>query len=237
MIPSLIGAIGGSPWSPLLFFGSGEDGLWLSSATKLNLFQSSGGTTPVTTTGNPVGYWGDQSGNGNHVIQATSSARPSYSSVSPSVTFDGVNDNLALAAVRFKTGASQFIDGTRVLVSSADTGTADNWFEVGVDTVGRLYIESNASGTKHTVVGTKALSLSTAYSLMVVHDGTDWYMELDGIEQNPLIIESVGAFAWFGDVSGADNLVIGATITSAGFVRGWKGEISEVIISDGNWLA
>jgi hypothetical protein len=241
MIPSMIGALGGSPWTPTLLFSSGETGIWVGAAYLSTMKQLSTGSTDVTTTGNPVGYWQDKSPNGINVIQATSANRPTYSSASPAVVFDGSNDNLASTTplpsttgslcIRFKTGSTPFYDGDRVLVSCADTGTANNWFEVGVDSVGRIYLESNAGGTKHKAVGSTYLNLSTAYTVVAVHDGTDWYVELDGVEENPLILVSGGTFAWFGDVTGADNTVIGGTITSAGLVRPWKGEISEVIVT------
>lgn len=47
-------------------------------------FQSSGGSGAVGSDGDPLGYWGDKSGNARHLTQSTSGARPS-------VYFDALN--------------------------------------------------------------------------------------------------------------------------------------------------
>lgn len=60
-----------------LSFGSSLEG-WYDFKDLTTLFQNSNGTTAVTTDGNPVGYWGDKSGKGRHIIQATSGDRPQY---------------------------------------------------------------------------------------------------------------------------------------------------------------
>jgi hypothetical protein len=214
----------------------------LKSSDIATLFQLSDGTTDVAANNDPVGYWADQSGNGNHLIQATAGSRPLYQTAGPGVLFDGSDDRLALASrltatsgsfvARFTTGASQFeYPAAQVLLSCADTATATSWFEIGVDLYGRVYIEYNNAGTKHTVIGSTRLELSTSYSLIVVHNGEDFYVLLNGRAENPLIVTNVGTYAWFGDVASADNTVIGGTITSAGLVRPWRGSISEILIT------
>jgi hypothetical protein len=80
------------------------------------LFQLSGGTTPVTVATNPIGYFGDKSGNDNHPIQATAAARPTYQTGPARATLDKVDDRL-LATV--PTGG---FTGTMVL--GTDQGTA-----------------------------------------------------------------------------------------------------------------
>ena len=226
-------------FNPSSWFASSETGLWVASSLNSSLKQNSDGTTAVTTTSDPVGYWADQSGNGNHLIQATAGSRPTYSSIMPSVVFDGTDDRLGLAAglaatsgsvaILFKTGATAFSAGAQVLLSCADVGTANTWFEIGITTRGRIYLESNAAGTQHTISGSSLLAVSTAYTLVIVHNGTDIYAEVNGVEQNPLIVENIGTLAWFGNVAGADNTTLGGTITSAGLVRPFVGSICEVI--------
>jgi hypothetical protein len=53
--------------------------LWLDAADGSTLFQNSDGTTPATEAGDPVGYWGDKSGNNRHATQATAASRPTIS--------------------------------------------------------------------------------------------------------------------------------------------------------------
>ncbi|MEM7370980.1 MAG: FG-GAP-like repeat-containing protein [Bacteroidota bacterium] len=52
--------------------------LWLDANESGSIFQDDGGTTPVSSDGDPVGYWGDMSGNGNHVTQSSSGNQPVY---------------------------------------------------------------------------------------------------------------------------------------------------------------
>ena len=80
------------------------------------LFQLSGGTTPVTAATDPVGYFGDKSGNGNHAVQATAAARPTYQTSPARATIDKVDDRLS---VTVPTGG---FTGTMVL--GTDQGTA-----------------------------------------------------------------------------------------------------------------
>jgi len=63
-------------WSPLSLFMDGSQGLWLDVQDLSTLFQDAAGTTPVTAPGQPVGLIRDKSGRGNHLSQATSSAKP-----------------------------------------------------------------------------------------------------------------------------------------------------------------
>ena len=213
--------------------------VWL--RADLDRYTTSTGDTAANTSTDPVGRWEDQTSGARHFVQATDAARPTYLSTIPSINFDGSNDVLSYAGSRtdtsgtlilaFKTGATAFATrGSQVLFSSADTGTANNWFEVGITSEGRLYIDYNASGTQHTIVGHKFLSLSTAYHLGIAFDDTDFYVHINGVEQNPLMITSVGTFGWLGDVSGADNLSVGGTVTSAGLVRPFLGDILEVAL-------
>jgi hypothetical protein len=237
----LTNSVGFWGFSPASLFAAGETGLWLSSSDIDSLFQLSNGTTAVAANNDPVGYWTDLSGNGNHCIQATAGNRPLYKTAGPAVLFDGTTDYLSVASrliatigsviVRFTTGSALFSAGAQVLVSCADTGTDTSWFEIGVTALGEMYFELNNAGTKHTVLGSTLLEVSTAYTAILAFNGTDYWWEVDGVEQNPQIIQNVGTPGWFGDIAIADNTVIGGAITSAGLVRPWKGSISELIIT------
>jgi hypothetical protein len=59
-------------------FGPNDRGLAWDLDNIASLWQNSAGTTPVTAYGDPVGKVDDASGKGNHLIQATSSRRPTY---------------------------------------------------------------------------------------------------------------------------------------------------------------
>ena len=61
-----------------------------------SLYQDAAGTLPVTAPGQPVGLMRDLSGNGHHVSQTTTTARPLYQIIGgfPCVVGDGVDDFL-----------------------------------------------------------------------------------------------------------------------------------------------
>ena len=67
--------------------------LWLDASDSSTLFQNSDGTVPATASSDPVGYWGDRSGNGRHAVQATAGNRPAISA-----TNQGGKRALAFAA-------------------------------------------------------------------------------------------------------------------------------------------
>ena len=58
-----------------LTIGSGLKGWW-DATVKSSLWQDSARTTPVAFNADPVGAWDDKSGNGNHVTQGTTAAKP-----------------------------------------------------------------------------------------------------------------------------------------------------------------
>lgn len=222
-----------------LFGGGSSLILWLPAFDGI-LFQSSAGTTPAVANNDPIGYWSDSSEFGNNFIQATAGKRPLLQTAIPSALFDGTDDILSGAPIEnvvgtvtltFVTGATAFATrGAQVLLGSANAGNTNNWFEIGITSDGQIYIESNVSGTKHTSVGSTYLAVSTAYILTVIYDGVDYYAQVNSTEQNPLAITNAGPFAWFGDIASATNLTLGGTITSAGAVRPFQGQILEARI-------
>ena len=72
--------------------------LWLDASDSTTLFTDSAGSTPATADGDPVGYWGDKSGNTNNTTQADGTKKPllklATQNSKNSVRFDGSNDNL-----------------------------------------------------------------------------------------------------------------------------------------------
>jgi len=103
-------------FTPASLFAGGQEGLLLGAFDIDTLFQVSDGTTPVTVATNPIGYFGDKSGNGNHAVQATAAARPTYQTGPARATLDKVDDRLSATV---PTGG---FTGTMVL--GTDQGTA-----------------------------------------------------------------------------------------------------------------
>jgi hypothetical protein len=103
-------------FTPASLFAGGIAGAWYGPSDLSTLFQDSAGTTPVTTAGQPVGLMLDNSGNGNHAVQATAAARPTYQTGPARATLDKVDDRMT---VTVPTGG---FTGTMVLAT--DQGTA-----------------------------------------------------------------------------------------------------------------
>jgi autotransporter-associated beta strand protein len=74
--------------------------LWLDVSTPSSLFTNATGVGAVTTSGQPVGYWGDLSGNGKPAKQSTLASRPAYVTNAagfngcPVLQFDGTDDDI-----------------------------------------------------------------------------------------------------------------------------------------------
>lgn len=67
-------SVGPTPFNPATLFAGSPGGFWWV-ADLTTVFQNSN-ATGVPAVGSPVGYVGDKSGNGNHLLQATAGLRP-----------------------------------------------------------------------------------------------------------------------------------------------------------------
>ena len=92
-----------------------QTALWLDAADASTVFTVSGA----------VSQWNDKSGNGRHATQGTVANRPSYST--NTISFDGVNDNLALTQPYGSTSQDSLSlfavassNGTSVVLGTAD---------------------------------------------------------------------------------------------------------------------
>jgi hypothetical protein len=100
---------------PPLFIG-GRQGVLLEAFDIGTLSQTISGTRPVTVANDPIGYFGDKSGNDNHATQTTAARPPTYQTGPARAKFDKVDDRLI---VTVPTGG---FTGTMVLAT--DQGTA-----------------------------------------------------------------------------------------------------------------
>jgi hypothetical protein len=195
------------------------------------LLQTSGGSV-ATANNDPVGYWPDLSGNARHMVQSTAGLRPTLQTALPSVAFLGtrymsvaasVADSIGSVMLVFRTPAAS---SNQVLLSQSNSAVANEWLEIGITANDQIYIEENSAGTRETIIGSSFLAPSTNYFLLVAYDAFDNYVQLNTVEQT-LRVSSVGPFAWFGGVASANNITLGATITSGGAQRIFAGEILE----------
>jgi hypothetical protein len=93
------GVAGATPIDPATLFAASEKGAWYDPSDLSTLWQDTAGTTAVTTDGQSVARIDDKSGNGNHLVQATSGNRPLYKTDGTLrwLLFDGSNDRLAVS--------------------------------------------------------------------------------------------------------------------------------------------
>jgi hypothetical protein len=154
----------------------------------LGLAQLSDGTTPATAAGDRVGYWADQSGNGNHVVQATAGARFTLRVEGGKVCpeSDGVDDELTNSAYSQPSGLGAFtffacvravsaVTFGGIITAEPNTCSLSNW--VAPDVRAFAAAALGVTATDPTDRGTSAW---LAY--VAVYDGAAISLRLDGTE-------------------------------------------------------
>ena len=111
-------------------FAGGERGGYYNFYDPATMFQLSDGTGTVTTATDPVGYVTDQSGNGLHLTQATTTHRPTYDTTgTASVMHDGVDDTFDF------TVPAGGINGTMIIMTKAGGSVQNVNYPAGTTTV------------------------------------------------------------------------------------------------------
>jgi hypothetical protein len=111
--------------------------LWLDAADGSTLFEDSG--TDLAEDGDDIAQWNDKSGNNRHVLQSSSTKRPSLLPTGlagglPTIDFDGADDDLELADADPTFGTTDL-----------DAISGDQW---SVFTVGQAALEGSAQGSQ-----------------------------------------------------------------------------------------
>lgn len=192
----------------------------------------SGVHAPATASSDPVGYWGDRSGNGRHAVQATAGSRPLVGTLNgrKAVTFDGTNDNLFVEDYSVDNslpGMTRFIafdsDATASMIfattsTSAKTANAgggiwwqrfgSNWYGYSADAV--RYHGGTADESPH--IATNFFDGTLAASF-----GTRLQNYIDGA-----LLPVVGSQGTLGTTTGASGakLSIGSNLGINNFVNG-----------------
>lgn len=140
---------------------SGQKGAMWSPIDIATLSQDSAGTTPVTAFGQPVGRALDVSGNANHLLQATSTHRPSATSTG--LLFDMVDDRIACAGSPWTSDMVMMS-----LVERASSGIAVTYTSHFGATTGLAAIAQTGAGT----AGANGAGSPTTYVDGVLTSGT-----------------------------------------------------------------
>ena len=120
-----------------LFIG-GQQGVLLEAFDIGTLSQTISGTRPVTVANDPIGYFGDKSGNDNHATQTTAARPPTYQTGPARAKFDKVDDRLI---VTVPTGG---FTGTMVLATDQGTASYGVNISAGPYDIGGLSFPGNA---------------------------------------------------------------------------------------------
>lgn len=158
-------------------FANSKPGLWYDPSDLSTLFQDSAGTTPVTAVEQPVGKTLDKSGRGNHMSQATSTARPLTKSDSGVINykFDGVDDGLITGAATFGSAMDCFMvlrrdSASQVVLAYPLVSAGANFF--GVVVADSTSAATNGSGTPTYVVNGIDVPGGTATTRGQLHTAT-----------------------------------------------------------------
>jgi len=200
---------------------------WYDSLDLTAMAQNSDGTGAVAV-GDPVGYWADKSGGGNHVTQATAANRPTLTAAAvngrAALVFDGSNDNLSRASYTAQNSLSGL---TRIAVYS--TGQASMMGRV-FSGGGDVPFQTVSSTLRSTVTDGNGVSVPAVGSLPLriyasVFDGSLPQMNIlfDNVAQAATTIGTLPA------TTGAGNptLHIGSNVGANNFN---DGPIAEYII-------
>lgn len=129
----------------------------------------------------------------------------------------------------------------QVVFAGSDPTAAATWFEVGIDTDGRMYWEYSAAGVvQWRFNGSSFLAAGVLYTLYLTFGGTDFYASLatgsgTPVEQNPLTLAAgTGPGCWLGAAAGLTLLSVGATVTSGGVVRPFAGDLLDLMLFAGD---
>lgn len=206
---------------------------WYDASDTATLAQNSDGTTAVAATNDPVGYWGDKSGNGLHLTQAVNNNRPLFKPASRNgrgdLLFDGTDDCFSVTSASVLNITNDFT----VVAMLQNTAAAGSYVSIG-----------RASGTNGITLYTN--STQDDYRAIVKASGgwgTDFVLSTAPVTrtaQRRLTVLRNGTGMTLGVSSFADQSITGSAgpITYNGTslqVGGpndgyWAGYISELLI-------
>ena len=132
--------------------------------------------TGITVTGAGVSKWADQSGNGNDLLQATDTNRPSQEA-DGSILFDGVDNWLKCNAFTLNQPETIYIFGKHITWTDNDY-----WFDGNTDDSGILFQNGTSNELKlhadATVNTNTDLPLDVYDAIVVVFNGASSYLQV-----------------------------------------------------------
>jgi len=216
---------------PPLFVG-GQEGVLLEAFDIGTLFQLSGGTTPVTVATDPIGYFGDKSGNDNHATQATAARRPTYQTGPDRITVDGVDDRMTVTVpvggftgtMVLATDQGTASYGVNIPAGPYDIGGRGGQHFPGNAIVGQVIRDGALSENESAAIEAYFVGNGATASYGAVTDFESYWQNWSELTSFPLIDTSAGTNffeAWL-DCSSLTSFPLIDTSSGTNFDRAWR---------------
>jgi len=216
---------------PPLFVG-GQQGVLLEAFDIGTLFQLSGGTTPVTVATDPIGYFGDKSGNDNHATQATAARRPTYQTGPARATIDKVDDRLLVTVptggftgtMVLATDQGTASYGVTIPAGAYDIGGRGGLYFPGSAIVGQLIRDGALSEGESAAIKAYFVGNGATASYGAVTSFADFWRNWSELTSFPLIDTSAGASfyaAWY-NCSSLTSFPLIDTSAGTNFSNTWR---------------
>jgi hypothetical protein len=209
--------------------------VWLDASDTTSLFQLSGGTTAVAANLDPVGYWGDKSGNTRHFtnIGGSATTRPTWVSSLSTVRFDGTNDYLSSFFNLTYTAQTVFVVTAPIRYTSAARiyNQAVQGFTDIVAVSGYIPLRVSASGTTFSsiIAGGSDVCLVQPRTLSGVDTFTSW--NSGGGVRNFINGQASTSFNLnLGTQTYARHRIAAGIDSVGGAANFFNGDISEVVV-------
>jgi len=195
-------------FSPAALFAASQQGLLYEAFDISTLFQLSGGTTPVTAATDPVGYFGDKSGNGNHATQATAAARPIYQVTPDRITVNKVDDKLEITVpvggftgtMVLGTDQGTASYGVTIPAGAYDIGGRGGLYFPGNAIVGQLIRDGALSAEEAVATEAYFVADGATASYGAVNNFANFWRDMTEITSFPLLDTSAGtnfSYTWY----------------------------------------
>ena len=207
--------LGARRWTPARLFSAGQAGIWYQPSDPTTVYQDSAATT-AGVIDSPVGKRLDKSGRGNHAVQATAAARPTWKLTSSiySDLFDATDDGYGLTfsagtltnsmdafvAIKKTAGAAQ--------VTCANALTGVRYFGYAANGSASPSTDSSGANSTYFVDGTQlaggaSVTAGTVYTAL--NNGA-WHI---------LEVRDLDLSAWAGFFFGQTTVLINGSIGGA----------------------
>lgn len=175
-----------------------------------------------------VATWADKSGNSRDMAQADEGKQPTYRASQnvgsltyrPSVEFTadvltcasiiGGAAGTVIAALKVGSGPAAY---QAVFASADEASSGQRMFlgpYYGESDINQLYVYHEGNGATDQVKGSTTVAASTAYIMVWQSSGSAYSFRVNGSAETPTVCSGGNSGDWLGDLTGADNIAVGA---------------------------